>query len=325
MTGRSAYLNGEFVAEADARISVFDSALNFGDMVFESVRTFGHIPFRLDHHLQRLGVSLRLLDIDCGLSLEDIERCMLQTLERNRPTEADDVDWQIVINVSRGLLPTYRAASPQALRPTVCIHCWPLIPHLGRFAANYDSGVDLICSSQPSIPAHIIDPRAKTRSRVHYRLAQLQAARVGDNLWPILRNDEGCLTEGPSWNFFLFKAGVLSTPEIGSVLGGVSRATTIELADELGIEVRETEITSEAARAADEIFCTATSFCLVHAHSFEGQVIGDGQAGPAVAQLRLAWQRRVGLDFVGQARGYAERLDDWEERELARLSNPPNR
>ncbi len=317
MTGRFAYFNGQFVAEAEARVSVFDSALNFGDMVFESIRTFAHVPFRLGDHLARLEDSLQLLQIDCGLSLDDIEQRVHETLERNIATEAEDVDWQIVINISRGPLPAYRAAFAGGLQPTVCIHCWPLIPHLGRFAARYDNGVNLICSAQPSVPAHIVDPRAKTRSRVHYRLAQLQAAGAGDDLWPILLDAEGHLAEGPSWNVFLVKAGVLSTPAAGNVLGGVSRATTLELAGELGIEVRETGLTRDDALQADEMFCTASSYCLVHAESIEGQSIGGGKPGPLFEKLRGAWQRRVGLDFVAQAKSYAQRFDEWEAREIA--------
>ena len=112
MTDRVVYFNGEYVPEREARVSIFDSALMFGDMVFEMTRTFGGRPFRLRDHLERLYLSLRLLEIDCGLSIDDMERISLETLERNRPTEADDVDWFIMHDVSRGPL-SYETTSPR--------------------------------------------------------------------------------------------------------------------------------------------------------------------------------------------------------------------
>ena len=206
----------------------------------------------------------------------------------------------------------YRAAFPSGIRPTVCIHCWPLIPQLGRFAPKYDAGVDLTFSSQTSMPAQIVDPRIKTRSRLHYRLALLAAARDGADRWPLLSDADGCLTEGPGWNVFLVKDGVVQTPPPRDILPGISRAITIELAQEQEIDVREKRLRRGDALAADEIFCTATSFCLVHAASIDGQPLGDGGPGPVVQRLRAAWQRIVGLDFVAQAQSYAHRLAEWE-------------
>jgi len=313
MTQRLVYLNGEFVVESEARISVFDSALNFGDMVFESVRTFGHVPFRLGEHVERLADSLRLLQIDCGLSPTQIEDLLLQTLERNAPSQESDVDWQIVVNISRGPLPAYRAAFPAGAGPTVCIYCWPLIPQLGRFAPNYDTGVDLVFSSQPSVPAHIVDPRAKTRSRVQYRLALLAAQQSGKPVWPVLFDPDGYLAEGPGWNVFLVHDGIIRTPEARNILPGISRAITIDLAGDLDLEVHECDLRQQDALEADEIFCTATSFCIVHAASIEGQTISEAGAGPIVQKLHTAWQKTVGLDFVAQARSYAERLAEWEQ------------
>ena len=86
-----------------------------------------HKPFRLREHLIRLYGSLRLLEIDCGLTIEEMEQVTRETLQRNLPTEASDVDWQIMHDVSRGPLPIYHTALPDGLLPTVLINCWPLI------------------------------------------------------------------------------------------------------------------------------------------------------------------------------------------------------
>lgn len=130
MSNRLVYFNGEFVAEDEARVSIFDSALMFGDMAFEMTRTYRQQTFRLRHHLQRLYGSLRLLEIDCGLTIEEMERLTLETLGKNIATEPDDMDWQIMHDVSRGPLPIYKSAFAGNIQPTVSINCWPLITHI---------------------------------------------------------------------------------------------------------------------------------------------------------------------------------------------------
>ena len=312
---RTVYLNGRFLPEAEARISIFDSALMYGDMAFEMTRTYNRRPFQLREHLDRLYRSLRLLEIDCGLSPDEMERLTLETLERNLPTEPADMDWQIMHDVSRGPLETYRTAFPDGLRPTVSINCWPLITHMGGFAPKYASGVHVVIPAQQTLPAHLVDPKAKTRSRLHYQMALLQAARMGAGRWPLLLDLDGFLAEGPGWNIFLVKDGELLTPEPRNILLGVSRATTLELARKSGIPVRETNLGRYEALHADEMFCTATTYALVHATTFEGQTIGDGGPGPVYSRLLDAWKQSVGIDFVAQARDYAERLPSWEQQQ----------
>lgn len=178
------------------------------------------------------------------------------------------------------------------------------------------AGVPVVIPAQPALPAHLVDPKAKTRSRLHYQMAQLQAARMGPGRWPVMLDPDGFLTEGPGWNIFLVKHGTLLTPEPRNILLGVSRATIMELAGELGIPVRETNLGRYEALQADEVFCTATTFCLVHAASFEGRPVGDGQPGPLFRRLAQAWQQKVGVDFVAQAHAYAQRLEAWLRAQL---------
>jgi len=320
MSDRVVYFNGLFVPERDARVSIYDSALQFGDMAFESTRTFAGRPFRLAEHLARLADSLAALEIDAGLSLDELERLTLDTLARNTPTEPADIDWQIVHNVSRGPLSVYRAAADE-MRPTVLIACWPLVPQLARMAGCYRNGVDLVIPAQRHLPAELIDPRAKTRSRASLQRAALQAERIRPGSWALLVDPKGRLTEGTSWNVFLVKQGVLFTPEAGDVLPGISRSVTLDIARAAGIEVREASLTPDDARQADEIFCTATSFCLVHAAAFEGKPVGDGRPGPVFSRLVEGWKNAVGLDFRAQADRCAAYWPEWERRELA--SRPP--
>ncbi|MFN0196434.1 MAG: aminotransferase class IV [Planctomycetaceae bacterium] len=312
MSKRVVYFNGQFVPESEARVSIFDSALMFGDMAFEVTRTYNRKPFRLREHIQRLYGSLRLMEIDCRLTPQEMERFTFETLERNMPTESADMDWQIMHDVSRGPLDVYRSIFPEGIQPTVSINCWPLITHMGGFAPNYQSGVHVVVPAQQTLPAHLVDPKAKTRSRLHYQMAILQAKRMGAGRWPVLLDPDGFFSEGPGWNIFLVKNGVLLTPEPRNILLGVSRDTTLELARKLDIPVREANLGRYEALHADEIFCTATTYALVHAISFEGQTIGDGQPGPVFKRLMQAWKERAGIDFVGQALDYAQRLPAWE-------------
>ena len=140
MSGRIVYFNGEFVPESEARVSIFDSSLMFGDMAFEVTRTFGGKPFRLEHHLDRLYASLRLLEIDPGMTAQKMYGLTLETLERNFPTEPLGMDWQIMHDVSRGPLSLYRSAFPRGVQPTVSINCWPLVTHMGHFRAELRIG-----------------------------------------------------------------------------------------------------------------------------------------------------------------------------------------
>jgi branched-chain amino acid aminotransferase len=317
MSVRTVYFNGVFVPESEARVSIFDSALMYGDMAFEMTRTFNHKPFRLREHLERLYGSLRLLEIDCGLTIDEMERATLATLKRNIPTESADVDWQIMHDVSRGPLPLYGTSFADGICPTVSINCWPLISHMGGFAAKYESGVDVTIPAQQTLPAHLVDLKAKTRSRMHYRLAEFQAQRSGGAL-PLLMDTDGFLAEGSGWNVFLVRDGVLLTPEPRNILLGVSRGATIELAKQIGIEVQEINLGRYEALMADELFCTATTYSLVHIRSFEGQSVGNGSPGPVFQKLMAAWQEHVGINFVAQAHEYATRLESWLENDAVR-------
>ena len=321
MSVRTVWFNGNLIPESEARVSIFDSALMYGDMAFEMTRTFGHKPFRLRAHLERLYASLRLLEIDCGMSIEEMEQATLDTLDRNIPTEADDVDWQLMHDVSRGPMALYASAFPEGIRSTVSINCWPLITHMGSFAKNYETGVDIMIPAQQTIPAHLLDLKAKTRSRVHYRLAEMQGQRAGDN-WPVLLDPDGFLAEGPGWNIFLVRDGVIFTPEPRNVLNGVSRNTTIELARSSNIQIHETNLGRYDALTADELFCTSTSFSIVHAASFEGQTVGDGGPGPIFQTLQNLWKEKTNIDFVAQAGDYARRLTAWQNSDMKRNAQP---
>ncbi|MES2789852.1 MAG: aminotransferase class IV [Planctomycetota bacterium] len=316
MPNRVIYFNGKFVPERDARVSIFDSGYLYGETAFEMTRTFNGQPFQLRQHLERLQGSLQFLEIDPQMSLDDLERQTRETLSRNRATEAEDVDWHIRHDLSRGPAEMYAPIFAEPHRATVIISCWPLLRSMGRFAVNYTQGVQVVVSPQKSLPPGLIDPRAKTRSRVHFQLAQLQAKRQGP-VWPVLTDDQGYLTEGPSWNILVIRGGVLFSPKSEHILHGVSRSITLEAARRIGLKTQDSDITPEFAQGASEILCTATSFGLVPVVQFAGQPVGDGQPGTWYQKLFAQWKAIVGLDFVAQAQSYAPRVAAWEAAEQA--------
>ncbi len=307
---RIVYFNGRFVPEHEARLSVYDSALLLGDMAYEVTRTVRQRPYRLRDHLVRLQRSLAALRIEPGLSIDDLERITLATLERNLPLEADDVDWNIIHNVSRGPADDFRAAfASEELRPTVLVSCFPMHEKLAKLAARYVSGVDLVVPAQRSLPSSLLDAHIKFRSRVHFQLANLQAREKSPGAMAALVDPDGYLTEGTSGNLFCVERGTLLTPTSRNILPGITRDVVLHLSARLGIPAEEADIAVDRAGAADEMFVTSTSIGILHARSFELRPIGDGQIGPITTQLRAALGDEIGLDFAAQAVAYAAQIE----------------
>ncbi len=150
---------------------------------------------------------------------------------------------------------------------------------------------------------------------MHARLAQVQAHAIEPHAWPLLLDETGFLAEGPSWNIFLIQGGKLITPTERNVLPGVSRTITLELARKQGIRVEEKDITPIDALTAEEMFCTATSFCVVPVRTLNGTSIGTSCPGPLTRQLMDAWKNHVGVDFISQAQNCAAIYPEWLTKE----------
>lgn len=306
MSHRVVYFNGSFVRESDARVSIYDSALVMGDMAYEVTRTCHHRPLKLREHIDRLYRTLEVLRIDPGLNRDELQAATEETLARNVSAAASDVDWNIIHNISRGPAASFLDAFlPEERRPTVLVSCYPLDRKLASLAGAYADGVDLVVPRQKSLPQELLDPGIKTRSRLHYQLANLQATASNPAAWAVLLDPEGNLTEGTSGNVFLVSQGVLHTPQSRNVLPGITRTIVLELAAKLGVPAAESNLTPADARTADEMFLTSTSIGLIHARTFSGRPLGDGNLGPITTKLRQALFDEVGLDFAEQAQQYA--------------------
>lgn len=308
MSERVVYLNGVWLPESAARLSIYDTGVLTGEMAFEVTRTCQHRPFRLGAHIERLYASLAVLEIDPGLRPGELIQRTEETLTKNLSTEAADVDWNIIHNVSRGPGSAFlEAFTADEQRPTVVISCFPLARKMARLAEAYDLGLELVVPPQRSLPAELWDAHVKSRARLHYQRANLQAAAIRPGSTPLLIDPDGYLTETTTGNVFLVSQGILRTPEPRNLLPGVTRAVVQELASWMGVPVEEGDLTVAEAKRADEVFVTSTSIGILHARSIDGQVVGSGRAGPLTEDLRSALFTEVGLDFAAQARAYAAR------------------
>lgn len=304
---RRVYFNGQYVSEQEARVSIFDSALMFGDMVFDMTRTYRQKPFRLRQHLERIYAGLRYFDIDCGMTIDEMEDATLSTIAINLDA-LDGAEAQIMHNVSRGPLGIYRSVFNDNPQPTVTINCWPYWWHLAPYGQMYRNGVHAVIPGQHSVPAHLIDPKVKNRSRVYYQMANMQAQRVDPKAWALLTDDQGLVTEGTGFNFFIVSNGRVMTPPGRNILLGVTRGAAMELLEKMGVHVAEQEFGQYEIVNADEAFFTATSFAIMPVTKFNGRAVGDGQPGPITRKLISAWSEMVDVDIIAQADEYAERV-----------------
>lgn len=317
-SGRLIYMNGEFIPEENAKISIYDSALMFGDMVFEMTRSFNKKQFMLREHLERLYASIKYLRIPIEMSMEEMESCVYQTIEANEPCFRDDDEHRIMIDISRGLLGIYQDVVGTHKGPNIIIADFPLRWTVAGMGALFDVGINAVIPSQRAIPASLLDPKVKNRSRIHYLMANIEVSNyVGENNWALLLDPDGYIAEGTGDNFFIVKDGVIITPEPRNILRGISRAYIFSLCEELGLKYVETNIETYDAMMADEAFMTGTPFSLLPVTSLNGVGIGNGKMGSITRMLLDKWSDNVGVDIEGQ-------IKKWDhERNSTREDSAP--
>jgi len=311
---RLVYMNGEFVPETEAKISIFDSALMFGDMVFEMTRSFNKKQFKLDEHLERLYASIKHVHIPMKMTMNELEEVCYQTIEKNEPFFKKTDEHRLMINVSRGPLSIYSEVFNGKLEPTVIVADFPLKWTVIGMGKLFDVGINTIVPSQRAVPAELIDPKVKNRSRLHYMMANIEVSKIpGDNNWPLLLDPDNYITEGTGDNFFLVKDGILYTPEPRNILVGISRGFIFELAKELGIKYLEKNLVVDDVIKADEAFMTGTPFCLLPVTKINSLEIGNGKRGQITNKLLSLWSQKVNVDIEKQIKDFNAELEknDW--------------
>ena len=210
-SGRVVYMNGKFVPENEAKISIFDSALMFGDMVFEMTRSFNKEQFKLREHLERLFTGIKILHIPLKMTIEELEQACYETIKRNEKVFDDHDEHRLMINISRGPLGLYAPVFDGKLEPTVVIADFPLKWTVASMAPLFKDGINAVIPSQRAIPATLMEPKIKNRSRLFYQMANIEVSNIkGENNWALLIDPDGFITEGTGDNFFIVK--VLTFP-----------------------------------------------------------------------------------------------------------------
>jgi branched-chain amino acid aminotransferase len=299
---RLVYFNGKLIPETEAKVSVYDSALMFGDMVFEMTRSFNKKQFKLREHIERLYAGVKILRIPLEMTLEEMENACYQTIEANDHLFNADDEHRLMIDVSRGLLGIYQGIDGLHKGPNVIIADFPLRWTVVSMAPLFKTGINAVITSQRAIPGHLLDPKIKNRSRIHYLMANIEAGQLeGDNNWALLLDPDGFVAEGTGDNFFIIKDGILITPEGRNILRGISRDYVInDLCPQLSIQVVEKNIEAYDVYTADEAFMTGTPFCMLPVTSLNGSPIGNGVVGDGFNRLISQWSVNTGVDIVGQ-------------------------
>jgi len=301
-TVRVVNFNGEMIPETEAKVSIYDSALMFGDMVFEMTRSFNKKQFKLEDHIARLYAGIKIFRIPLEMTeTQMIDECY-KTIEANEHLFAKDDEHRLMIDVSRGLLGIYQNIEGLRKGPNVIIADFPLRWTVSGMSTLFNTGINMVITSQRAIPASLMDPKIKNRSRVFYLMANIEASLMaGDNNWALLLGTDGFITEGTGDNFFIIKDGVVITPEGRDVLRGISRDYVMkDLCSALGIPVIEKNIEPYDVYTADEAFITGTPFCMLPVTSLNGLEIGDGKVGSVFSQIISQWSTNTGIDIIGQ-------------------------
>jgi branched-subunit amino acid aminotransferase/4-amino-4-deoxychorismate lyase len=299
-----AYLNGQWIPAAAATVPVGDAGFVLGATVAEQLRTFGGRLFHLDDHLTRLGHSLRIVGVDPGMARDELAAVAEQLVACNHRLLAPGDDLGLSIFVTPGDYPAYSPPGPA--RPTVCLHTYPLPFRL--WAAKYREGQALVTTDVEQVSPRSWPASLKCRSRMHYCLADKQAAAIDPQARALLLDAQGFVTEASTANLVIYNAaeGLVSPPG-GKILHGISLSAAAEFARRLGIAAGERELATDDVAAAEEAMLASTPLCLLPVTRLGGRPIGDGKPGPVFRRLLSAWSEAVGIDIAAQAERFAGR------------------
>jgi branched-chain amino acid aminotransferase len=272
------YIDGAFVPKAEATLPLFDHGYLYGDGVFEGVRVYNGRVFRLDPHLDRLLFSARALGFEVeNLTLAKLQQAVLETCRRN-----NHANGYIRITLSRGtglgLDPSHIDRTPRLVIST---------QELRLYGGDlYEKGLTMITCATRVPPPDVIDPRIKcTGKYINNILAKMEANRVGAGEGVML-NALGQVAEATGDNIFVVKDGVIATPPPSAgCLKGVTRAAAWELAENMGVPVREENLTLYDLYTADECFLTGTAAEIIPAVSLDGRLLGTGKPGDVTRRL----------------------------------------
>ncbi len=277
------YIDGEYYPKGSAKISVYDHGLLYGDGVFEGIRAYNGIVFHLREHIERLLEGLRITRINISLSKEDLMNAIVETLRRNNLMDAYI---RLIITRGRGNLGLDPRSSPKS---SIIIMTEPVGPAHGREAR--EKGITAIISSYRRDMVDGTTHELKSLNYIQSVLAKFQAIDAGTDE-VVMLDHRGMVSEFHGSNLFLVKDGIVHTPTSSSgILHGITRSRILKLAEELGYDVDERDITPYELLSADEIFLTGTMAEVVPVVRIQGVPIGDGKPGPVTKEIIKGFQR----------------------------------
>ena len=300
----TAFLNGEFTPASELSIPVYDSGFVLGATVAEQLRTFGGRLFRLEHHLERFFASLELIDLVIPYSRGELESAAQSIVEVNHVRIDRERDLGLCLFATPG---PYSTMAPVGVSgPIVAMHTYPLPFH--RFAVTYRSWQALVTTDVPQIPAASLPRDLKCRSRIHYYLADLEAARSEPGSRALMLDSDGSVLEATTANVLIYHQdeGLISPPP-ERILPGITVAATLEIAAKLGIPHTHRDISVEEFASAEEALLTSTSVCVLPVTSLNRRPLGTGRPGPVFKQLLEGWRELTGIDVAAQAHQFANR------------------
>lgn len=278
------WLDGRLVDRADAKVSVFDHGLLYGDGVFEGIRAYNGRIFRCDDHLERLFQSAKAIRLTMPLSREQLRAAIQQTIEAN-----DLRDCYIRLVITRGIgtlgLSPIRCERPSVFIITDLLELYP--------REMYEKGMAVITSSVIRNHPDALSPRVKSLNYLNNILAKLEALDAGVSE-AIMLNHEGNVAECTADNIFIVRQGQVQTPTTSDgILEGVTRRVIFELCRQLKIPCSEKTLQRHDLYVADECFLTGTGAEVIPVTQIDARPIGTGQPGSITRTLVDAFRRHV--------------------------------
>lgn len=287
--GKKIYLNGKLVDREDARISVFDHGLLYGDGVFEGIRSYDGLVFKLKEHIDRLFESAKLIELEIPMAKTELIDAAVETLKANGLRDA-----YIRLVVTRGTgdlgLDPRRCKSS-----TVFIITDKIVLYLKEF---YENGLEIIIAKTRRNIRQALDPQIKSLNYLNNILAKIEAIRAGVEE-AIMLSVDGYVTECTGDNIFIVKNGILATPpsDVG-ILKGITRQAVLELAAKSGIEAKEEMMKPKDLYAANECFLTGTAAEIIPVTKIDGKTIGSGKPGKVTKKLLEQFHKLTKTDGI---------------------------
>jgi branched-chain amino acid aminotransferase len=275
-TSPKIYIDGAYFDEADAKVSVFDHGLLYGDGVFEGIRFYNGRVFRLEEHMDRLWDSARSICLRIPMSRPEMDEALLETIRRNNLR-----DGYIRLVVTRGvgnlgLNPT------QCKRPSVII----IVSTIALYSEEvYRKGLTVVTVPTRRMGPATLNPAVKSLNYLNNVLARIEANLASADE-ALMLNDAGNVAECTADNVFIIKRGQIMTPPItAGALRGITRSVIFDIAAEIGMKISEPEITRHDIYTADEAFLTGTAAEVIPMINVDGRVVGEGKPGPITNRM----------------------------------------